>query len=278
MEQDFGSEAACTWPSNRRSTPPEFAQALCASPAVSPLGVHRIRVPALGSPTIHLDERVDALSWCREILPVICEGEINGVSRLRVNKVAGPDLILEMDGTLARLAVHAAGVRWREVLHQRQEELEPFDLRLLWDSGRSTEEELQICQWHRPVAWLGSSLFRRSAAFQQTGGPCEFDAWLTGDRWVLELTAALPRGEHRSAQQHDEFLELLLDEHLGLPLRIERKTCVCSDQFKGGSICFFHLVPRDEESTGRVQIRFCWDGEDGPGNPKVRLAAQRRGV
>ena len=231
-----------------------------------PLGVSRIRVPEYRTPTIHLDERRSvgssvALRWCEELLP--CggpDGETEcGVPGLRVLRIAGCDLVVGLAGTAATLTVRAA-CSWREVLQLRRLEAEQAGSIPQWDLATPLRAHEDYEMWLlTDLASLGSALLRRLAIFHQLGTPYIVDGWENPDTWILELTTEdISACSPDLARRHDEFLALLLDQHLGLPLRVDKVHCVCTQPFGYGTACYYSMVQSADPASWQLQIRFRW--------------------
>lgn len=231
-----------------------------------PLGASRIRVPEHRTPTIHLDERRSvarsvALRWCEELLP--CggpDGETEcGVPGLRVLRSLGFDLVVGLAGTAATLTVRAA-CSWPEVLQLRRHEAELAGSIPRWDPASSVEAPEDYEMWLlTDSASLGSALLRRLAIFHHLGMPYIVDGWQNPDTWILELTTnGISSYSPELARRHDEFLALLLDEHLGIPLRIDNVHCVCTQPFGYGTACYHTLAPTTGLASWQLQIRFRW--------------------
>ncbi|MFF5637460.1 hypothetical protein [Streptomyces sp. NPDC012825] len=188
--------------------------------------------------------------------------QVSGVMRLRVVAVRNADLHLELVGTESRLVLRGApGTRWRPLLAQRRRDLEEGGLVPLWGvtgpSPYELEDEHQfasLTQTDRDLAWLGSELLRRIAIFQNFSTAYSTRAWITGDEWIFELDT------HRDASlEHDAFLDRLMDDIWGLPLRIRRRYCDCSLQGTArGYQCTFYLEHQSPGVRGVMQIRFRW--------------------
>ncbi|MGW3211544.1 hypothetical protein ACWDBC_04700 [Streptomyces parvus] len=188
--------------------------------------------------------------------------QVSGVMRLRVVAVRDADLHLELAGTESRLVLRGApGTRWHFLLEQRRSGLEEGGFVPLWGVTEPSPYELEderqfasLMQTGRDLAWLGSGLLRRIAIFQNFSTAYSTRAWITGDEWIYELDT------HRDAPlKHDAFLDRLMDDVWGLPLRISRCYCDCSLQGTArGYQCTFYLEHQSPDVRGVMQIRFRW--------------------
>ncbi|KRQ29957.1 hypothetical protein AOT83_10995 [Mycobacteroides sp. H001] len=145
------------------------------------------------------------------------------------------------------------------MLSLRQRELEADGCSPRWGPASPQEYEDTIVDIHAWCASLGSGLLRRLAIFHSLGAPYIVDGWINPGTWILELTTDdVSSCSPNLATRHDEFLALLCDEHLGLPLRIDTKYCICERPFGFSAACTYTLVPRHGPSRQELQIRFRW--------------------
>ncbi|MBC3992025.1 hypothetical protein H8N00_24700 [Streptomyces sp. AC563] len=189
--------------------------------------------------------------------------QVGGVMRLRVIGVRKVDLHLGLAGTGSRLVLRGVpGTRWRPLLAQRRRDLEENGFVPLWDEVEPSPYELEderefvsLMQTGRDLAWLGSGLLRRIAIFRNFSTAYSTRSWITGYRWIFELDT------HRDVPlAHDTFLDCLMDDVWGLPLRITRCHCDCSLQgtTRRGYQCTFYLEHQRPDVPGVMQIRFRW--------------------
>ncbi|MFC9141511.1 hypothetical protein ACFWGE_05720 [Streptomyces bacillaris] len=237
-----------------------------------PVGIVGLRL-APGQPVVVLDSHSGSRPGRKfpmadyalaHLLPFAEPGvQVNGVMRLRVSGVRKTDLQLELVGTGSRLVLRGAqGTRWRHLLAERRRDLEEGGLLPLWDEAEVTSYELEderefasLVQTGNDLAWLGSGLLRRIAIFQNFSTAYSTRSWITGDEWIFELDT------HRNVPlDHDAFLDRLMDEAWGLPLRITRRYCDCSLLGTGrrGYQCTFYLEHRHPDVRGVIQVRFRW--------------------
>ncbi|MFE7533367.1 hypothetical protein ACFU67_03720 [Streptomyces rhizosphaericola] len=188
--------------------------------------------------------------------------QVNGVMRLRVGDVRKADLHLELVDTDSRLVLRGTpGTRWRDVLAERRRDLEEGGLLPLWDEAEVSSYELEderefasLVRTGNDLAWLGSGLLRRIAMFQNFSTAYSTRSWITGDEWIFELDTL-----RDVPLDHDGFLDRLMDEILGLPLRITRRYCDCRLLGRArGYQCTFYLEHRHPDVRGVMQIRFRW--------------------
>ncbi len=231
---------------------------------VRPLGLSRVRVKPDGTTVIHLDELVDGmhadelmLRWCEQILPVSGSLGLYGAMGLRVLRASGGVLTVRLTGENAVMTLIGNG-SWRDVIDQHRRNVESVGCAPLWDRTRYGKYERSEGRWLEPTAWLLSGLFRRSGIFHGLGAHFVVDGWPSGYSWVLELTTDLTSGEIETAKRQHEFLDVLLDRHLGLPLQIAHEYCVCWRPIGWGTDCRYELKPVDGSLTGELQIRFRW--------------------
>lgn len=204
------------------------------------------------------------------LLPSAAPGvQVGGVMRLRVIGVRNVDLRLKLVETDSRLVLRGApGTRWRPLLAQRKRDLEEGGFVPLWDEAEPSPYELQderefasLVQTDRELAWLGSGLLRRIAIFQNFSTAYSTRSWITGDEWIFELDTL-----RDVPLAHDAFLERLMGDVWGLPLRITRRHCDCSLQRTWrGYQCTFYLEHQRPDVPGVMQIRFRW-GDPAYGN------------
>ncbi|WP_431042637.1 hypothetical protein ACQUSR_12420 [Streptomyces sp. P1-3] len=189
--------------------------------------------------------------------------QVDGVMRLRVIGVRNVDLHLKLVNSDSRLVLRGApGTRWRPLLAQRRRDLEEGGFVPLWDEAEPSTYELEderefasLVQTDRDLAWLGSGLLRRIAIFQNFSTAYSTRSWITGDEWIFELDT------HRDVSlAHDAFLDRLMDDVWGLPLRITRRHCDCSLQGTAwrGYQCTYYLEHQRPDVPGVMQIRFRW--------------------
>ncbi|QLI99898.1 hypothetical protein HZZ00_02150 [Streptomyces sp. NEAU-sy36] len=189
--------------------------------------------------------------------------QVGGVMRLRVLGIRKADLHLQLAQTDSRLVLRGApGTRWRSLLAQRRRELGEGGFAPLWDEIEPSPYELEderkfasLVQTERDLAWLGSGLLRRIAIFQNFSTAYSTRSWITGDEWIFELDT------HRDVPlAHDVFLDRLMDDVWGLPLRITRRHCACSLQgtARRGYQCTFYLEHQRPDVPGVMQVRFRW--------------------
>lgn len=251
------------------------------------LGACRIRIPAHGTPVIHLDERPmtgheTALRAGEVLLPISGpDGPMeHGIAGLRVLNVSGQDLTVGLMGTSAALTIRAA-VSWRRVLLLRRLQLETDGYSPRWDPACLLEYEDEIVDIYASCAPLGSALLRRLAIFHSLGAPYIVHGWINRDTWILELTTdRISSCSPDLAIRHDKFLALLCDEHLGLPLRIDTDTsyCICERPFGYGAACAYTLIPRDGRSRQKLQIRFRWIPVQKSSTERGRTAGEALGA
>lgn len=168
-------------------------------------------------------------------------------------------MIVGLAGTAATLTVRAA-CSWREVLQLRRDEAEGAGAIPRWDPKKPVGAYEDYEMWLlTDLASLGSALLRRLAIFHQMGTPYIVDGWENADTWILELTTDdISSCSPQLARRHDEFLALLLDEHLGVPLRIDNVHCICTQPFGYGTACYHTLAPTTGPASWHLQIRFRW--------------------
>jgi hypothetical protein len=204
---------------------------------------------------------VDALT---HLLPSAEPGvQVGGVMRLRVAGVRKADLHLGLVGTTSGLVLRGVpGTRWRPLLAERRRRLQDSGLIPLWDTPEPTSYEIDdereyssLERTQRDLAWLGSGILRRIAMFHNVSTAYSTRSWITGDEWIFELDT------HRDVPlAHDIFLDHLMDEVWGLPLRVTRHYCNChpAGTARRGHQCTFYLEHPRPEVRGVMQIRFRW--------------------
>ncbi|MEU2060347.1 hypothetical protein [Streptomyces sp. NPDC013455] len=210
------------------------------------------------------------------LLPVAEPGfQVGGVMRLRVAGVRGTDLHLKLADTDSRLVLRGApGTRWRHLLADRRRALEEDGFVPLWDEAEPSSYELEdereyasLVSRSQDLAWLGSALLRRIAIFQNFSTAYSTRSWITGDEWIFELDT------HRDVPlAHDVFVDRLVDDVWGLPLRVARRHCDCGLRSTTGRgyQCTYYLRHRNPDMPGVMQIRFRW-GDPVYGDPRERL-------
>ncbi|MFH8346111.1 hypothetical protein [Streptomyces sp. NPDC018045] len=189
--------------------------------------------------------------------------QVSGVMRLRVAGVRSADLHLKLVHTDSRLVLRGVpGTRWRSLLAERRQDLAGGGFVPLWDEAEPSPYELEderefssLMHTYRDLAWLGSGLLRRIAIFQNFSTAYSTRSWITGDEWIFELDT------HRDVPlAHDVFLDRLIDDVWGLPLKVTRSYCDCSLQgtARRGYQCTFYLEHQHPDVPGVMQIRFRW--------------------
>ncbi|MBX7473492.1 hypothetical protein K1Y80_46580 [Streptomyces sp. MAG02] len=189
--------------------------------------------------------------------------QVGGVMRLRVIGVRDMDLHLNLVRTDSRLVLRGApGTRWRPLLARQRRDLEEGGLVPLWDEAEASPYELadereytSLVRTDRDLAWLGSGLLRRIAVFQNFSTAYSTRSWIAGNEWIFELDT------HRDVSlAHDAFLNRLMDDVWGLPLRVMRRYCGCGLRATAlrGHQCTFYLEHQHPDVPGVMQIRFRW--------------------
>lgn len=250
---------------------------LCNARAWSahPVGIARVQVYGGKATVIHLDSHVEfpegggryamAALALDHLLPYAEPGiQVGGITGLRVAGVHGTDLHLTLAGTESRCVIRAIpGTVWKEHLDKRWEALVEAGCPPLWSHPSSCTEERNHLASHRlvvqtdhDIAWLGSGLLRRIALFHTSSSAHRTRSWISDDEWVFELDTW-----HSVIVDHDTLLSRLTDPTWGLPLRIGRQHCECSDRPRTRSWhmrqCIYDLVHCGGLPCG-LQLRFRW--------------------
>ena len=190
------------------------------------------------------------------LLPCSAPGEeVSGALRLRVTRIGGQDLHLGMVGSMASVVLRGSwGTPWKSAISAQKRALAANGWIALWDKAEVTEFELEhesayplTLRSRRGMAELGSAILRRIALFHTICNAYSVSVWASHGDWVFGL-----QYDNKGNVDHRELLGYLMDDDLGLSLRVVREYCSCDASRPGGC----HYVLASTALRGQLQLRF----------------------
>ena len=188
--------------------------------------------------------------------------QVNGAIGLRVDRVAGRDLVLRsVVGTGRVILRGVAGTNWSQLLKERWEDFasDPAFVPLWGEPVLTAHEQDHIDQYaltwraDQRLAWIGSALLRRVRLFETHSLAYSTRSWITGDEWIFELDTA-----NDVTLKHDLLLDRLTEKPWGLAVEISSSShcdCASAAEQRRRPHCTFYLG-NDQGLEGTIQLRF----------------------